>query len=100
MTEHQNWIQDKFGFLWLHIRHKELRKLSDYKSQTWEASSPGARAHNIYTASTDSMQFRMRSIDTTLQPQHVKSLTTALGCSLVDQQVMAMDQFTQMRSML
>ena len=40
----------------------------------------------------------MRSIDTTLQPQHVMSPTTVSGCSLVDQQVM--DQVTQMRSKL
>ena len=97
MMEHQNWIQDKFEFLRLHIRLKGLNKLSGFKSQARGASTS---AHNISRASTDTdnMEISMQSTDTTLQPQLVTRPTTTSGCSLVDQQVM--DQFKQMRSML
>ena len=96
----QNWIQNKFGFLRSHIRCKGLSKSSDFTSQARGASASATSAHNISRASTDpeSMDISMRSTDTTLQPQQVTHPTAASGCSSVDQQ--AMDQFTQMRTML
>ena len=100
MTERQNWIQDKFGFLRSHIRRKGLSKSSDFKSKARGASASIASTHNISRVSTntDSLEISMRSTDTTLQPQHVTSPAAASGCFSVDQQVA--DQFTQMRTML
>ena len=97
MTEHQNWIQDKLGFLRSHSRHKGLIKLSGVKSQAGGAS---ASAQDISRTSTEtgSMEITMRSTDTTLQPQQITSPTAASGHSLVNQQVM--DQLTQMKTML
>ena len=90
MIESQNWTQDKFGFLWWHIRYKWLNKLSAIKSQTQGASALAFTAHNMSKASTDtnSMEISMRSTDTTLQPQQFTSPTSASGHSLVDQQVL------------
>ena len=98
MTEFQNWIQDKFGFLRLHIRCKGLSKFSGFKSLAQRASASAALAHDISRASTDtdSMEISMQSIDTSLQPQQVTSPT--VGHSSVDQRVM--NQLTQMRTML
>ena len=95
--ECQNWIQDKFGYLKLHIRWKGLSKLSGVRSQVRGVS---ASAHGISRASTDmdSMEISMRSTDTTLHPQQITSPTAASGCCSVDQQVM--DQLTQMSAML
>ena len=83
MTENQNWIQDKFGFLRSHIRCKRLGILSGFKLQARGAS---ASAHNTFRASTDtdSMGISMWSADTTLQPQQVMSPTAASGHSSVD----------------
>ena len=69
MTEHQNWLQDKFGFLRLHIRRKGLIKSSGFKSQA-QGASPSA--HNVSQASTntDSLEISPRS---KLQPQQVSS---------------------------
>ena len=55
MTKCQNWIQDKFGFLKLHIGRNRLSKSSGFKSQARGAS---ASAHNISRVSTnmDSME--------------------------------------------
>ena len=89
MTECQNWLQDRFGCLRLHIRCKRLSKSAGFKSQARGASASASTVHNISN---------MWSTDTTLQPQHVKSPTTDLGYSSDNQQVL--DQFTQMRSML
>ena len=100
ITEHQNWIQDKFHFLKLHIRSKGPSKSSGFKSQTWRASALAASTHNISRASTDtgSMMISIQSTDITFLHQQVTRLTAAAGHSLVDQQVM--DQFTQMRTIL
>ena len=90
MTECQTWIQDKLGFLRLHISCKGLSKLSAFKLQAKGASASATTAHNISRASTDTdrMEISMQSTDTTLQPQQVMSPTAASGHSWVDQQVM------------
>ena len=97
MTEHQNWIQDKFGFLRLHISCKGLSKSSGFKSQARGVIASAASAHDISRTSTgkDSLEITVWSTDTTLEPQQV---ITASGYSSVDQQVM--DHFTKMRTML
>ena len=61
MMEHQNWTQDKFGFLKLHIRCKGLSKLSAFKSQARGASASAATAHDISRAlsDTDSIEISM-----------------------------------------
>ena len=82
MTERQNWIQCKLGFLKSHMRCKGLSKSSAFKSQAQGASASATTAHNISRASTDTdgMEISMRSIDTMLQPQHIMSPTAASGC--------------------
>ena len=61
MAERQNWIQDKFNFLKIHIRCKGLGKSSVFKSPAQGASASAASAHNISTGSTymDSMEISM-----------------------------------------
>ena len=100
MTECLTWIQDKLGFLRSHIRRKGLSKSSALKLQARGASASATTAHDISRASTDtdSMEIRVQSTDTTLQPQKVTSPTAASGHSSFDQEVM--DQFKQMRNML
>ena len=98
MMERQNWIQDKFNFLKMHIRCKGLSKSSDFKSEARGASASAASAHGISRASTDmdSMDISMR-LDTTIQPS-VTGPSAVSSSSLVNQKVM--DQFVQIRTML
>ena len=100
MTECQNWIQDRFRFLRLHIRCKGQGNSSGFKSEACGASASAASALNISSASTntDSIEISMQSTDITLQPQRVTSPTIASEHSSVDLQVM--DHSTQMRKML
>ena len=76
-------MEKMFGFLRLHIRCKELSKLSDFKSQARGGSATATTAHNISRTLTDidSMEISMGSKDPTLQPQHVMSPTEASGHS-------------------
>ena len=58
ITERQNWIQDKFNFLKIHIRCRRLSNSSRFKSLAQGASASAVSAHEISSDSTD-----MDSID-------------------------------------
>ena len=90
MTERQNWIQNKFNFLKMNIRCKELSKSSGFKSLAWGTSETGASAHDISRGSTKTDSLSMWS-NTTIQPL-VTNQSTVSGCFLVNQQIM--DQFS------
>ena len=47
MTEKENWIQDKFNFLKIQVRGKELGKSSAFKSPAGGAIATIALAHDI-----------------------------------------------------
>ena len=83
ITEKQNWIQDRFNLLEMHIRCKGLCKSSAFKTPAQGASASAASAHDISKGSTntDSIEIIMHS-DTTIQPS-VTSPSAVFGNSLL-----------------
>ena len=64
MTERQNWIQDKFNFLKMHLKCKGFSKSSFLKSPARGVSASAASACNICRGSTD-----MDSMEISMPPQ-------------------------------
>ena len=98
MTECQNWIQDIFGILRLHIRCKRLSKSLGFKSQARGANASAASAQNICRASTDTVWRLACSQQTPHYSLNKSRAPPELQGTLVIQQ--AMDPFTQMRTVL